>query len=424
MKREEWNESLNHIDADIIENYVEQKEKYIARNKRKRMWLKIGAMAASFVLIVTAIINPTRFIVMYDAYDMASLFHTTRVALGSSGATNAYTTKWTPDPQYLYIDPLPESNYLDIYKYCGSKKTLNKKEFSNFFDSIVPRFAKYLNIDSPEYDLNEYKLGEDNAFMKNIETPEGGYHFGGWQNQKENHFYLRPDLSTKSLKLDGEIVQIDQRLSDEEIIDSLESIKNKLFDIFGVTFSDAKILRGYDVSLAHGVVGINVFFYNKDAHGLNSITNTPVTDFIIIEFDNYKNSEGDIVSDSILKDDIRVRYVKYRTTSRFKVIAKQKKISLEEAEELLYNGYVFGGHSCPLCMAAQSLISFEDYDYVDFEYVFGENGYGTPFYAFYKKITPYWVESENVKYAKTYVPAIEVNGYEEYFEAQKQVHKS
>lgn len=100
-------------------------------------------------------------------------------------------------------------------------------------------------------------------------------------------------------------------------------------------------------------------------------------------------------------------------------------ISLSDAEALLYNGYVFGGHSCNLCMAAQDKISFKGYDYVGFEYVFGRTAGGeltdgVPFYTFYKQIGT--AKNGNLIYAKTYVPAIEVSGYEEYFEAQTEKH--
>lgn len=57
---------------------------------------------------------------------------------------------------------------------------------------------------------------------------------------------------------------------------------------------------------------------------------------------------------------------------------------------------------------------------VGVEYVYGKD-YGIPFYTFYKKLS----EDENgfVRYAKTMVPAIEVSGLEEYFEAQEEFHR-
>lgn len=97
-------------------------------------------------------------------------------------------------------------------------------------------------------------------------------------------------------------------------------------------------------------------------------------------------------------------------------------ISLEEAEIMLENGYVFGGHTCPLCMAEQDSIDFSDYDLVGIEYVerLGDDGRTTnelfPFYAFYKKV-------KEGSYARTYVPAFRVSGLEEYFESRKNIHE-
>jgi len=76
----------------------------------------------------------------------------------------------------------------------------------------------------------------------------------------------------------------------------------------------------------------------------------------------------------------------------------------------------------------QDKVDFEGYDYTGFEYVFGydyENDCkkeGIPFYTFYKKIGK--SENGNTIYAKTYVPAIEVKGYKEYFESQKEKHRN
>ena len=97
-------------------------------------------------------------------------------------------------------------------------------------------------------------------------------------------------------------------------------------------------------------------------------------------------------------------------------------ITLSEAEIMLKNGYVFGGHTCPLCMAEQDSIDFSDYDLVGIEYVerLGDDGRTTnelfPFYAFYKKV-------KEGSYARTYVPAFRVSGLEEYFESRKNIHE-
>lgn len=224
-------------------------------------------------------------------------------------------------------------------------------------------------------------------------------------------------------------MQIDQRLTDDEIISSLHPIRNILFDLFGVSFSDVKIVRSFNSYSAYGAGRIDIYYYNEDSHALNLTEECPVSDYIAICFDNTKNYPSDIVSDSVLTV-AAIDYYQYRIdpSEAFSLTANAKKISLEDAETLLYNGCVFGGHSCPLCMAAQDKISFEGYAFVDLEYVFGRDSTsyqwttGLPFYAFYKKIGT--SENGNSIYAKTYVPAIEVKGLKEYFQSQAENHRT
>lgn len=60
MKKKEWNEGLNYLDPDIVEKYVEQKDRLAQQRKMsKAMWLRLGAVAACFVLIVSAIVVVT-----------------------------------------------------------------------------------------------------------------------------------------------------------------------------------------------------------------------------------------------------------------------------------------------------------------------------------------------------------------------------
>ena len=100
-------------------------------------------------------------------------------------------------------------------------------------------------------------------------------------------------------------------------------------------------------------------------------------------------------------------------------------LSLDEAEELLAKGYVFGGHSCKICMSEQSKVDFTEYDAVSFEYVHGNDGMVVPFYIFYKHLgaSEYDKTGWMQEYAKTYVPAVEIEGLDEYFDMQAEKHK-
>lgn len=56
MKKEEWNEGMNHLDPDLVEKYIEQKEKRRQKKKQRNLWLRLGAIAACLTLLVSAII--------------------------------------------------------------------------------------------------------------------------------------------------------------------------------------------------------------------------------------------------------------------------------------------------------------------------------------------------------------------------------
>ena len=60
MKQEKWNEDLNHLDPTFVEPYIAQKDTLRQENKRpKGVWLRLGAIAACFLLIVSAaIVSP------------------------------------------------------------------------------------------------------------------------------------------------------------------------------------------------------------------------------------------------------------------------------------------------------------------------------------------------------------------------------
>lgn len=438
MKKKDWNEGMNHLDPDLVEEYVTKKDRLRQKNKNsKGVWFRFGAIAACFVLILGAVIAvtmlqkaklpdvPTWDTAQYSAEDIAKLFDSMNF---DSVATNAYTKIYVPNSKYLYIGNMTDDEYLNLYQHTQIDKKLNEEELKTFIDAFLPKLAESLDVPVPQYNIEEKNYSTGNSLSARIDT--GSYHLSASQNPQRNSFFLNNWGENRQIVIDGEVVQIDQRLSDEEILDSLQSIKTKLFGILNVSFSDAKIVRRFNSYDEHGATWISVYFYDEDAHPLNSTQNSPITDYVCIEFDNSLNYADDIVSDSILSVST-VFYFKNRSSNidtQYNVAAHAKRISISEAEALLYHGYVFGGHSCPLCMKAQSKVDFEDYDFVDVEYIFeydnkdGTPKIGIPFYAFYKNIGT--SKNGNTIYAKTYVPAIEVSGYKEYFESQKNNHRN
>ena len=56
MKKREWNEGLNHIDSDLVEKYIEQKEKLAKKKQQYNMWMRYVAIAACLVLLIGVIV--------------------------------------------------------------------------------------------------------------------------------------------------------------------------------------------------------------------------------------------------------------------------------------------------------------------------------------------------------------------------------
>ncbi len=426
MKKEEWNEGMNHLDSDLVEKYISQKDALTQKSKTpKFFWLRVGAIAACFALLIGAMVvlqdggpsvlgpttpsaptEPTRPPApiwdgaMYSAAEMAKMFN--QMMLGE--VTSHYTKVSVRKPEELQIKPIPEVEYLDVYRRVESEMAIDEEAFSIFVDSYFPKMAKSLGVDTPSYEIrklfgiySDYLYTSANMNGHRVECEQLGL---------TTTFTLTNayDEKRKVIRLDGKQVAINDNQSDEDILASLESVKNTLFDIFGVSFPDAKIERGSWLT--------TVYFYDKSAEPFaftigDLEERTPVTDRIKISF----SYMGTHITYTQMRGDLEGEY---------ECFARARMISLEEAEELLYKGYVFGGHHCPICMGQQTEVDFEGYDFVGMEYLFGYDSATAqrtplmPFYAFYKKIGE---ENGNLIYAKTYVSAVEVSGYEDHFKS-------
>ena len=56
MTSKEWNEGLNHLAPDLVEDYIAQKDKIEHRKRAKHLWLQLGSAAACITLIIGAIL--------------------------------------------------------------------------------------------------------------------------------------------------------------------------------------------------------------------------------------------------------------------------------------------------------------------------------------------------------------------------------
>ena len=432
-------QAMEHLDGAYIAEAAPTAAAPMKR-LRRRLALKWTSAAAGFcaifLLVWQVVIPYVRYLpldepptydsAVYTAMDIGRFFAT---YMENGVATSSYTKIYVPSAEYLNVSAIPKGESIDIYERNKDAVPLNESEFTVFADKLLKSVSSAVNISVPVYEVERKEAtsyGEASLRATFDRAVKNDYSFYINQEETGNYFSVRSASPLGEITLNDVSVAVDQTMSDAEMIASLGEIKEQLFRVFDVAFENIKILREYNNYSQHGATILSIYFYKAADDALNEYLYRPLSDYICLEFDNSENYSGDVVSDTVLSN-VTIRYAQYRTDEVYTATKRVRMISLEEAERLLYNGYVFGGHSCPLCMANQDKVDFEGYDFVGLTYVFdyktdGSSGEGLPFYTFYKKIGK--APNGNLIYAETYVPAIEVRGYEAYFKKQAEKHNS
>ncbi|MBO4868287.1 MAG: hypothetical protein J5585_01105 [Clostridia bacterium] len=333
------------------------------------------------------------------------------------GATKIYTNVYAPSLDGLNYNclPVPESETVSIYER-KIDRTANESEAKAFIDKYLPAVCKKLGV-SANYEIRHRELTEYTDESYNVTISERNYYILASSNSTfDSISFLREYDEYTPVSLDGIKISVDIRQTDEEIISSLQPLRAVLCELFDVDLPDICISRSYADYTETDMDFFSVFIYDKTKN-LMDIRSNIVSDCIKLYFRNYRQTSSSIVSDGVLNNaSVYVNRYKKPADEICVKTAEARLISIEEAEELLRKGYVFGGHSCPICMASQQAVSFDEYDKVGLIYF-----NGIPFYAFYKD-TGKAEYNDNRVYARTLVCAIEVSGYEEYFESQKAYH--
>ncbi len=188
MKRAEWNEGLNHIDTDIIENYVEQKDKYISISKRKRTWLKIGALAACFCLIASIIVIPTAFKTedpLYHPFNSDSNFILPSISVISTGTEiNGKTHIVSGDndtdngsaskiPEGFYVHTVVQANVIEVLQdlyYTPSRGAAGKYRIARLeiVDPIIgEKMPREINLRFSGYSADIFEKHDTFIFSLN-----------------------------------------------------------------------------------------------------------------------------------------------------------------------------------------------------------------------------------------------------------------
>lgn len=437
MKADKLIEAFEFLDEKYIDEASPEKAKPF-RTLKKRLILRRLTLAACICLITAIMLGVTLPMLRSDGgipiYDDAQ-FTADEIAAffgekNDGTATSSYTKVYYPSAEYLNLSEIPTDGYITVYKNQSTEKPLSDDELREFTDDVLSRFASEVKRSVPEYSIEKEAWSEYEYLRTDILDSDNmdGYYFSSMQTSDRNSISLSAWGYDASLRLGGVYIEVDQRMTDEEIAASIGVVKDNVLSVFGVSYPDTKIVREYDSCSDKGCVWLTVYFYDESAHPINSLSDAPVSDYVSISFDNRQNHAGDIVSDGVL-DQVNLSYTSFRADADV-ILKAEKRVRMltpAEAEELLYRGYVFGNHVCELCMASQDEVDFEGYDFAELTYIinYDDDGRATgalPFYRFYKQIGR--SQNGNLTYAVTHVPAVEVTGYREYFEKQKESHRS
>lgn len=407
-------------------------------------WVKWIAIAACFCLIVSAVVvipmllkddymivpympngDPWTPVIHADvnevilsADEVGGVFDVTYDSIG----TNQYTKIYTVKPEYLNLIPLPNAEYLPVYS--SSTLDYSQDELQKFINTYIDVATAFFGVNSKSYQIESEEGWDSNIYYEaKIKEDKKGIFFIA----KDNLLYFRYyNVADDRLKLRGSMVSIMESDTDAQIKEKLSDTISYVCTFFGKEYSDVKIYRNYSYEQLKYVT-IYLYSAQKTVFPSNFSQSPMTSDYITLTFyTDWGSGTGKSWGGS--KDEAFLSNVAlYETIQNpnnyYTVDAKAKMLTLEQAEALLAKGYVFGGHSCSLCMEGQPEMDFSDYTYADVEYVSDVMGkLCIPFYAFYKYIgtTEHGIDT----YAKTYVPAVQVSGYDEYFESQKENHRS
>lgn len=450
MKAKDILAALDMAEDEYIEEANPENEGIKKKFARRFKWLKVALPAAACVCVVSISVAVLSMggdigtagyngsygdvpVKDYAASDIADMV----IEYTSDGDTKYYTEEFFPSDKYLeehIKDNVPlKENYLPVYEDVRFGKESEEegeekgKALFEKYEAVIDRFCE-----QAEMTYNKEKIdNSDEIALFDIKTGERydmeKYYVGITRWDDSESVTISHSVSSVSGATDdqrrryfknGELT-INWNRTDEEIINDTEWLKKDIFEIFGREFTDVAVEREcwYETNC------LEIVFYNKADARMSY--NTVYDDNISLRFKtNGRSADGKMFL-------VYVDYVDYYKTieERQKVIAVSETITLSEAEELLAKGYVFCEHVCCDCISQQDAVSFEDYDFVEINYIFRRlkssqrqgRMEGVPFYTFYKKLSD--LDDGTVMYAVTNVCALKLTGYEDYFSQQAQYHR-
>jgi hypothetical protein len=287
------------------------------------------------------------------------------------------------------------------------------EKFSLYVDNYLPKLSSLLGIPTPEYHVVYTGQNTIEATASGCQIPGLDFSatYSGSPVVFANSVSFRVNSSGSTLPIDHKDVYFSVNDSDQMIQQKLADTIAYMNGCFGTNYTEMKIER-YD-RFNQTFVYLFANEESKPPADLVHIRNIPASEYTLLIFGKPIGSN----EDNLYLQNVEIHKMIIPLHEHYIPLGNTKMLTVEEAEILLEKGYFFAnGHFCPRCAGTGPEIDFSDYDGLELIYLHGENGIVVPFYAFYKEL-------DSIGVAVVYVPAIEVDGLDEYFIQQMQKHK-
>lgn len=195
MKKEEWNQGLNHLDYDLVEEYVTKKDRLAKKKAAHSVWMRMGVIAACLCLIASAVLVAPMLTEKEPVYEPILLDATLdpnrlsgsafELVVGTSGGNG--TSGAPPAFQFVYYHIVVKAKatkvYEDVYYLLDTSsiyppkahRLVEMETFEVIHGENVPQtflymLPEYYFVDFSVYDsllISMEQLGAENFVLRN-----------------------------------------------------------------------------------------------------------------------------------------------------------------------------------------------------------------------------------------------------------------
>lgn len=124
MKKQEWNEALNHLDPEIVEKYVLQKDELRQKKRKKTVWFRAVIIAACLAVVVCVLVT----LILKGNHDLTIIDPQAPslepVYYGSQSSLDLYGDELLDGPSVIaeFVEALPD--VYTVYNDWGQKEIM------------------------------------------------------------------------------------------------------------------------------------------------------------------------------------------------------------------------------------------------------------------------------------------------------------